>query len=159
MANLLTPAEENEIRAALKDVLDTFGGPGTGTTITLRVTDDISFNPSAPFGEKRELTYTDYQLPAMVMYNNSTKSKEDPNFAGAYNNADVKCFVHLDYVEAAGLLVNDYPTPSPDSTILLIDNDGVTEKYRVVHISPDGALGKRQIYMVVLGEREEIPAS
>lgn len=159
MPNLLTPGEEQQIRDGFKDVFDTFAGPGTGTEITIRVTNDISWNPNAPFGEKRDLEYTDHVLPAMVMYNNGVKNKEDPNFAGVWDNADVKCLVHLDYVDAAGLITNDGLNFSENSAILLIDLNGSTEVYRMVHASIDGALGKTQIYMVVIGEKEEKKAT
>lgn len=152
MPSLLNPSEFAEIRAALKDVLDTFAT----TPIILRVTDDISLDP---FNENRSLSYTDYALNAQVEYNNGYKSKDDPNFAGQYDRADVKVKVHLDYLEDAGLMSNDYPTFSPNTTKLIIDNDGVKERYAIDHVSVDGALGKKQTYCMILAKRDVIKAT
>ena len=149
MPSLLDNNDFNEIRAALKDVLDTF----STTPITLRLTDDISLDP---FNSNRELSYTDYNLMAQVEYNNGSKSKDDPNFAGQYDRADVKVKVHLDYLEAAGLMSNDYPIFSPNTTQLYIGNDGVRERYTIDHVSLDGALGKKQTYCMILAKRDVI---
>ena len=152
MANLLTPGEEQQIRDGFKDTLDTW----SDTPVTIRVTNDLSLSP---FNEGREdLQYTDYQFLAFVEYNNGSQNKEDASFGGTWDNSDIRIFVHLDYVAASGLLVNDYPNISPNSSKLLVDNDGNKEIYRITHVSVDGAFGKRQIYMMVRGQREALYA-
>lgn len=150
MANLLSPQDEQQIRDGFKDVLDTF----SDTPIEILVTNDISLQP-VPEG-RSDLSYTSYAFTAYVEYNNGSLNKEDPNFAGTWDNADVRAFVHLDYVEAAGLLINDYPNISPNSSKLVVDNDGRKEVYRITHVSVDGSWRKRQVYMMVRGQREEL---
>ena len=147
---LLTPQDEQQIREGFKAVLDTF----SNTPIVIRVTNDISLQPVQE--GRSDLQYTEYNFVAYVEYNNGTANKEDANFGGVWDNSDVRAFVHLDYVEAAGLMVNDYPNISPNSSRLVVDNDGRKEVYRITHISVDGALGKRQIFMMVRGQREEL---
>lgn len=151
MAKLITPAQLQEVEDALRDVLDTFAD----TPITLKVTNDLSLDP---FNENRNLEYTEYNFMAQVQYLND-KSKADANFAGYFNTAGVKIFIEMGQAEAAGFISNDYPIASPDSTLLEIDNDGTREKYRVRHISTEGAITKRQTYVLIVAERQEIKAS
>lgn len=150
MPDLFTPAELQQIRDGHRDTMDSYNK----TNITVRVTDDIVMSRVQ---ENRKKDYTDYVLPAQIQYGR-TKNKEDVNFAGTWNNLDVICFVHIDYVDAANLLTNDFPDIPMDTSKLIIDNDGGVETYRVAHVSVEGAREKRQTYMVIGGEREEQPA-
>ena len=150
--DLLSPSDRAQIRQGFLDTLDTF----SHTPVIIRLTDDISLEPVQE--GRPDLIYTDYSFIAFVEYNNGVLNKEDSNFGGTWDNSDVRIFVHLNYVEAAGLLINDYPNISPNSSRMLIDNEGRKEVYRVTHVSVDGAWEKRQVYMQVRGQREELSA-
>jgi hypothetical protein len=52
--------------------------------------------------------------------------------------------------------VNDYPNISPNSSQMIVGNDGRKEVYRITHVSVDGSWQKRQVFMVIRGERQEL---
>lgn len=152
--DLLTPAERQQIRDGLKDALDTF----SKTPITIRITNDLSLSP---FNEDRtDRPYADYNFEAQVEYNSSVLNKQDTNLAGTWDDSDVRVYIHLDYIEAAGLLVNDYPNiPNNTSELIVLNGNGTREEYRITHVSVGGAFEKRQTYAKILAKRKTHQAS
>jgi hypothetical protein len=104
------------------------------------------------------LDYTDYTFLAHVEYNNGSASKEDTNLAGTWDDNEVRAFVHLDYVIAAGLTINGLPNFSQNSSKMIILGAAGRSEFKVTKLSVDGAMFDPQVYMMVYGKREGVEA-
>lgn len=157
LISVLTAAEEAEMRQAFRDVMDTValgGGINPPTLVTIRHIDDLSLDPANE--DRGDRSFTEETFYAQVEYNNGSKTNEDTNMAGTWDNSDVRALIHLDLLEAAGWLVNDYPIINPTIDQMIVNNgDGTTEIFRITHVDVDGAIGKRQVYTIIRGYREE----
>jgi hypothetical protein len=149
MSNLLTPAEEAEIKQGFRDTMDTF----SDTDITLRIARGVSMAEWSETADARN--YQDYTVKAQVVFGTAA-AKSDTNMAGVFDSADVSCYIHIDYLVAVGLITNTQPLINPATDVFFIN--GIEYQMRVG--SQQGALifpiiDNNQVNCVIKGNRAE----
>lgn len=141
MADLLTDSQRADIRAALKDVTDTFMKT---PVVYHKAVDSLD-----RFNEDRgDMKLVDYNLSGLLEYMTNDKDEVDEAMEGSLNTQRVQVTFNLEDVAAVGLIADDIPTMQPESDFFTANG----ERYRVTYVGTDGPLTKRAILVVIKGK-------
>lgn len=143
MVDLLSGADRNDIRDAFRDIMETFSR--TPVTIRRAGASVDRFNE-----DRTDIVYTDYSVLAIVIYGAADK-KNDPNLGGAVDVTNVRAVVHLDLLEAVGLLDSEGLPTINETTDLLVVNG---QQYRIKEVSVSAQFEKRQTKATIRGQIE-----
>lgn len=141
--NLLSPAQQAEIRLALQDVIDTFHDtPITYQKYVSKVDDFME-----DFDNK---TYEVFSFVGFVEYQNAIKSELEETAQGAYNKAEVTVTAGIDNLQAVGLIDTDnMPIFTPEEDRMIVN--GIA--YVITFVGVDGALQQKNVLAIIKGRK------
>ncbi|MCB9047613.1 MAG: hypothetical protein H6550_15880 [Chitinophagales bacterium] len=146
MSDLLTPSDRAEIRAALRDVSDTFNK----TTITYK-----KWVGRATRFSSGDSTYTDYSILALVEYGNLESGRfiiqESVNDSGKLNSASVRITMNVDYLNSTHSLwdgTNNVALMNYGADRLFIGD----QEYDITQLTYDGPLEAKPILCIIYAD-------
>lgn len=150
MSSLLTPQQRADIRAALKDVTDTF--------MVTPVTYEVHGESMDQFNEDRtDEQVTEYDLLGLTEYSTSSQSSKGGDIkeevGGAIDTSDIKVTFNLEDLEAVSGLIN-----ADHQAIFNMTKDYFTTKgirYKVTYIQYEGPLDEKDCLLILYGRKEE----
>lgn len=141
--DLLTDAERAEITGAIKDVTDTFNK----TTCIISVKIDNASRMNTDTG----VVFVDYSILGFVEFGHLQSDQTFMNEDGSVIKADVKCLLNMADMNAINLLDGNYQ-PIINMATDKMSIHGVN--YRIINVSPDGALTDHNLICMIYADRE-----
>lgn len=144
MSGLLSQQEEDEIRAAVKLVTDTFA-----VTPVAYYSKGTSLDR---WKEELESSYNKYELNGLVEW---TKAEEDKNQEGAKNFGDIKITFNVEDMIAANVVSNtDFTTIAKSETDYVAVKGNV---YELTDVYFDGPLSPKDVLLIFTARKSEKP--